>query len=134
MKNVLKNFVHHLDAMNTISGGTIATSVNVRKTDHQIDILINAPTVPSEAFNIFVQGNQLIVYSTLRSEKDKWLTDEENIASKHMVPLFNQVFDIPQNVIVDDIEAIFENGKLRLILPFNESSTVPVKRINIREF
>lgn len=133
MKNVLKNFVHQMDAMNTISGGTIATSVNVKKTDQQIDILINAPTVPSEAFNIFVQGNQLIVYSTLKTDQEGWMTENETAASKHMVPMFNSVFDIPQNIAVDDIEAIFEKGRLKLILPIDQTTT-PLKRINIREF
>ncbi len=133
MKNALKNFVHQLDAINTISGGTVATSVDIKKSDRQIDILINAPSISSHAFNVFVKGSQLIVYATLREERDALMNEEGSVASRHMVPLFNQVFDIPQNVTADNIEAIFEHGRLRLILPLDESSDMPVKRIYIRE-
>ncbi len=84
MKNALKNFVHQLDAINTISGGTVATSVDIKKSDRQIDILINAPSISSHAFNVFVKGSQLIVYATLREERDALMNEEGSVASRHI--------------------------------------------------
>lgn len=134
MKNVLKDFVHQLDIMNTISGGTSATSVDIDKNDKYISINISSPSVNSEAFNIFVRGEQLVVYSVVKAEENSWIMNEEKTASTHMIPMFNQVFDMPPFVVKEEIEAVFENGSLKVILPLQEPESIPVKRIDIREY
>ena len=68
MKNVLRDFVHQIDTMNTISGGVAATAVNIDKNTDNITIRINAPSMSSDSFNIYLQGNQLVVYSVLNDD------------------------------------------------------------------
>ena len=132
MKNVLKDFVHQIDAINTITGGTVATMVNVKKSNDRLVIQVNAPSVNSDSFNIYVHGNQLVVYTTLNDVSA--VSDEDEQSSRHMAPLFNRTFSIPPAVDKEQIDAVFERGQLKILLPFGASDNVPAKRIDIREY
>ncbi|MEM9671111.1 MAG: Hsp20/alpha crystallin family protein [Cyclobacteriaceae bacterium] len=131
MKNILKDFIHQIDTINTISGGTTTTRVNLKKETDRLVIEVSAPTVHSDSFNIYLRGNQLIVYTVLN---DINFIDGSDQAARHMVPMFNRVFDIPPYVDRELIDAVYENGYLRVILPYNGSETEDVKRIDIREY
>lgn len=132
MKNVLKDFVHQIDAINTISGGTSATRVNVRKDSDKLVINVNAPSVSSDSFNIYVHGNQLVVYTTLNDLHAA--ADDDEQSSRHMAPIFNRIFNIPPMVDKEQIDAVFEHGKLSILLPYGASESTPAKRIDIREY
>ncbi len=132
MKNVLKDFVHQIDVINTITGGTVATLVNVKKGSDKLIIQVNAPSVNSDSFNIYVHGNQLVVYTTLNDVTA--VADDDEQSSRHMAPIFNRTFSIPPAVDKDQIDAVFERGQLKILLPFGASDDVPAKRIDIREY
>lgn len=132
MKNILKDFVYQIDAINTITGGSAATMVNIKKGSDKLVIQVNAPSVSSDSFNIYVHGNQLVVYTTLNDVDG--VADEEEQSSRHMTPLFNRTFNIPATVDKDQIDAIFEDGRLKILLPYGASEDMPAKRIDIREY
>ncbi|MGB3585842.1 MAG: Hsp20 family protein [Tunicatimonas sp.] len=129
---MLKNFVHQIDTMNTVGGGTTATRVDVLKEVDRLVIEVNAPTVHSDSFNIYLRGNQLIVYTVLNDTEA--MGELENRAARHTTPMFNRMFDVPPHVDREQIDAIFEDGYLRVILPFSEGESAEVKRIDIREY
>ena len=135
MKNVLKNFVHQLDTMNTISGGVTATAIKIDKNEDNITIKINAPTMSSQSFNVFVNGNHLVVYSILNDVNIiEDISDAED-AARHMVPVFNRTFDIPSIVDRSQIEASYQEGKLEVVMPYiADSNEMGIKRIDIREY
>lgn len=133
MKNLLKDFVHQFDTMNTIGGGVALTTVDIDKQSDHLTINISAPSMSSDAFNIFIRGNQLVVYSVLH-EVDLF-EDEAKQSARHMVPVFNRVFDIPSIVDADQIEALYEQGILKLHLPYTHDwKSMKVKRIDIKEY
>ncbi len=136
MKNVLKDFIHQLDVMNTLNGGTSTTSVNIDKKESEIVINIHAPSVSSDSFNIFIKGDQLVIYTIIKDVDSEYFTTEveEKMASRHMAPMFSRIFDIPPFVNKDEIDAVFENGNLLVSLPFQQPDTIPVKRIDIKEY
>ncbi|MGB3849032.1 MAG: Hsp20/alpha crystallin family protein [Tunicatimonas sp.] len=134
MKNVLKDFVRQIDAINTITGGTVATMVNVKKKTDKLVIQVNAPSVNSDSFNIYVHGNQLVVYTTLNDTPLTLDEDGEEQSSRHTTPIFNRTFSLPPAVDKDQIDAVFERGQLKILLPFGADNDVPAKRIDIREY
>lgn len=135
MKNVLKDFVHQLDAMNTISGGVAATTVNIDKNTDNITINISAPSMSSESFNIFLQNHKLVVYSVLNDGDVIFEENQAKSAARHMVPVFNRVFEIPPMVDREQIDAIYEDGMLKVVMPFSgDPSKMDIKRIDIREY
>ncbi|MDF9795880.1 HSP20 family protein [Catalinimonas alkaloidigena] len=133
MKNVLKDFVHQFDAMNTIGGGSTAASVNIDRQKDHFTIVIHAPSVSSDAFNIFLRGNQLVVYAVLKGSE--LFEDDIQKAARYTVPVFNQTFEIPPFVDKEQIDAIFDKGLLKVHMPYNgEQDTMKVKKIDIREY
>lgn len=132
MKNVLKDFVHQIDTINTITGGTSATLVNIQKGTDKLIIQVNAPSISSDSFNIYVHGNQLVVYTTLNDLNG--IADEDEQSSRHMAPIFNRTFNIPAMVDKDQIDAVFEHGQLKILLPYGANEDMPAKRIDIREY
>lgn len=126
--NEFKDFVSHIDMMNTINGGTSLTSVVVNKEEDQLIIQISAPTVNGDAYNLLLKGNQLIVYTTL---SDEWLLDVSGDMKK--MPLFARTFDLPPFVNQEAIDAVYENGELRIVLPLMENNEA-VKKIDIRHY
>ncbi len=133
MKNVLKDFVHQFEKMNTVGGGVALTTVDIDKKPDHLAINISTPTIGSEAFNIFIRGNQLVVYSVL--SKVDLLEDEAKKSARHTVPLFNRVFEIPPMVDRAQIDAVYDHGVLKVLLPYSEDGEImKLKKINIREY
>ena len=132
MNNILKDFGPQIDLMNTMSGGTVATAVDIKKLEDRLEIHIKAPSVKSDSFNIFLRGNHLTIY-TILNDMTMELGEEEK-SSRHLMPLFNRTFDLPASVDRDQIEAVYDDGHLIVVLPFGEGSMEPVKRIDIREY
>ena len=124
--------MHQIDAINTITGGTAATLVNIKKGTDQLIIQVDAPSVSSNSFNIYVHGNQLVVYTTLNDLNN--IADEDEQSSRHMAPIFNRTFNIPVTVDKEQIDAVFERGKLKIVLPYGANEEMPAKRIDIREY
>lgn len=115
----LKKYVNQLELLNTLSGGVAMTSINIDQLPDQIVIKAQAPTVPSEAYDIVINDNKLILYSATSSKE-------------HTMPLFEQVFDIPSFVNKEEINAEAEDGKIVIYMPFHEGEKMKPRRIDIR--
>jgi HSP20 family protein len=128
MKNEFKDFVNHIDMLNTINGGTSLTSMVVDKKDDKLTVSISAPTVEGDAYNLLLRGDQLIVYTML---SDDWLRDATSEVNK--MPLFARTIDLPPFVDREAIDAVYENGELHIVLPFTETNKA-IKKIDIKHY
>ena len=128
MKNELKDFVNHIDMLNTINGGASLTSVVVEEKEDSLTIRVSAPALEGDAYNLMLRGDQLIVYTTLG---DNWLVNGSKNVNK--MPLFARTFDLPPFVNKEEIDAIYESGELRVILPFTEVNK-EIKKIDIKHY
>ncbi len=115
----LKKYVNQLELLNTLSGGVAMTSINIDQLPNEIVIKAQAPTVTSEAYDIVINDNKLILYSATQN-------------SDRTMPLFEQIFDIPSFVNKDEISADAENGEVVIHMPFKEGEKYKPRRINIR--
>ncbi|MBC5775711.1 Hsp20/alpha crystallin family protein [Pontibacter sp. KCTC 32443] len=121
-KEFLKNIAQHLNLFNTISGGISETQVTVDKYKKGAVIKVWAAGVTPESFKVLVHNNELTVYSLLHS------TDNPDLH----VPMFNQVFMLPPQVNINEIEAVYHNGKLQIRLPYHSAAIRP-KEIEIKQ-
>ncbi len=128
MKNELKDFVNHIDMLNTINGGASLTSVVVEEKEDNLTIRVSAPALEGDAYNLMLRGDQLIVYTTL---SNNWLADVT--ANTNKLPMFARTFDLPPFVNKEAIDAIYENGELRVILPITDVNK-EVKKIDIKHY
>lgn len=121
-KEFLRNIAQHLNLFNTISGGISETQVTVDKYKKGAVIEVWAASVSPESFKVMVHNNQLTIYALLHSDND----------SELHVPMFNKVFVIPPQVNISNIEAVYQNGKLQVRLPYHSAAIRP-KEIEIKQ-
>ena len=121
-KDFLKNIAQHLNLFNTIAGGMSETQVTIDKYKKGAVIQVWAASVSPESFKVMVHKNQLTVYSLLHSVDNPELH----------VPVFNSIFVIPPEVDISNIEAVYQDGKLQVRLPYHSAAIRP-KEIEIKQ-
>jgi len=127
-KKIVKSFGQHIDQLNTLSGGISMAHVNVIPKKDKMVVRVVAPAVGPESMQVLVEYNKLFVYATLPSAEDNGAT--QNTVS---FPLFARAIEIPFQVAVDQIEAVYQNGELRVNLPYAEDRIVKGQFIPIRK-
>lgn len=122
-KPLLRNLLNQGDSLNTMNGGVSMTEAKAYKTDYAYEIVLSAPTVSPESFNIFLNYNQLIVYALLKTG---------NQDQQAMIPMFSKSFDLPVDADLEKIEALHEEGMIKIIVPFKDNTDHLKRKIDIK--
>jgi HSP20 family protein len=135
IENVFSGTGGQIDLLNTLYGGSSMTTMNVEREEERLVITLSAPGVDSNAFNVLVEGNKLVLYTLLIGNPNR---QDDNSLSKELssqrlaVPMFLRVLDIPTFVETDQIEAIHEEGKVVVVLPLKSENQLH-RRIDIKD-
>lgn len=107
-------------------------SVNITEEKDNIRLELAAPGMDKNDFNISIDKDQLIISAekekqSEEKEENKWTRKEFNFSS------FKRSFHLGEDINVEKIDASYENGILKLVLPKKEEAkeTLP-KTIEIR--
>jgi HSP20 family protein len=127
-KKVVKSFGQYIDQLNTLSGGISMAHIEVLNKNHKMVVRVMAPSVSPDNMQVVVDYDKLVVYATLPQA-------EENGGAQNNVnfPLFAQVVPIPFHVAVEQIEAVYQDGELRVNLPYAEDRNIKRQAIRIRK-
>jgi HSP20 family protein len=120
-RNIIRNFIPQLDLLNTLGGGVAQPQLRVDKHEHGVLIRVSAPSVQPETFHVVLNNQRLTVYAEYRH------TPEDKLAA----PLFAHTFDLPPMLDLDRIDAVHEDGELRVRIPF-ENPADRQREINIK--
>lgn len=106
-------------------------AVNITEEKNEYMVALAAPGMKKDDFRIDMEGNMLTISSEkeeTKEEKDKKFTRKEyNFSS------FSRSFTLPDEVDKQKIEAKYEEGVLKIRLPFNEEVKKPfAKQIAIK--
>jgi HSP20 family protein len=95
-------------------------AVNIKEDKDVYTITVAAPGLEKKDFNIDVEGNML----TISSEKEE--TNEEkgerHTRREYNYSSFSRSFTLPESVIAEKIEAVYEGGELKVMLPKKEEA------------
>lgn len=98
-----------------------AVNITEQKDDYLVSLA--APGMKKEDFKIDVDGNMLTISAEKeesKEEKDKKFTRKEfNYSS------FSRTFTLPEEILKEKIEAKYEDGVLRIVLPRKEEAKKP---------
>jgi HSP20 family protein len=107
-------------------------AVNVTESTDDYQISLAAPGLKKSDFNIDVEGNMLRI--SCEKEESREDKDERYTRSEYNYSSFSRSFTLPEEVMKDNIEAVYEDGVLRLTLPKSEqfkkaalSKHIPIK-------
>ena len=125
-KPLLRNLLLQGDTLNTMNGGTSMSAVSTYKTDDAYVITLSAPSVSPDSFNVYLEYNSLVIYSVLGSD----MTQDESV----VIPMFSKRFTLPVNADLERIEALHEEGQLKVVVPFKSDAEKFNRKIDIRSW
>lgn len=115
-KKLLQSLLKQGDLLNTINGGVSMTRVLKEQHDDNFTIVLSAPSIPAEAYNVILNNNQLMIFSVL---PDSTIGEDNQMFN---VPLFYKSFDLPSYIDTENIEALHDGDELKVVLPFKEAA------------
>ena len=95
-------------------------AVNVIENNNEYTITLAAPGFKKSDFNIDVEGNMLTISSEKEESKEE--KDDRYSRKEYNYSSFSRSFTLPEEVMKDKIEAVYEDGVLRLTLPKTEQA------------
>lgn len=119
---------------NWFNGGLLSKSVsmpavNITEDKDAYKVSLAVPGLKKSDFHVDVDGNMLTISSEkeeTKEEKDsKYTRKEYNYSS------FERSFNLPEDVKQDKIEATYEDGVLKLVLPKKEEAKKQAMSKNI---
>lgn len=134
IENVFSGTGGQIDLLNTLYGGSSMTTMDVQCEEDRLVITLSAPGVSANSFNVLVEGSKLVLYTLLVGTPIRQPDDsnDDAVPQRLAVPMFLRVLDIPAFIDADQIEAIYENGKVLVLLPFKNEEYLN-RRIDIKD-
>ncbi len=103
---------------------------NIHETPEAYHLELNAPGRSKEDFKIQVEQGLLTI--SFEKKEENTQTDEyKTIRREFEYKSFKRSFSVDDKIEVDGIQAKYENGVLKLLLPKKEESKPSTKQINI---
>ncbi|MBK9257430.1 MAG: Hsp20/alpha crystallin family protein [Saprospiraceae bacterium] len=96
--------------------------VNIVENGKDYKVSLGVPGMKKEDFKIEHEGNILTISSEKSEDKEE--RDEKFTRKEFNYSAFSRSFTLPENVLIDKIEAKYQDGVLELSLPKKE----PVKK------
>jgi HSP20 family protein len=95
-------------------------AVNVTETKDNFMVALAVPGMKKEDFDIRMDGNML----TISCEKEENKEEKEKTFNRkeYSYSSFSRSFTLPEDVLKEKIDAHYENGELKLMLPKNEKA------------
>jgi HSP20 family protein len=101
-------------------------AVNITEQKDEYLVSLAAPGMKKEDFKIDMDGNMLTISAEKeesKEEKDKKFTRKEfNYSS------FSRTFTLPEEILKEKIEAKYEDGVLKIVLPRREEAKKPAAK------
>jgi HSP20 family protein len=115
------------------SSAITVPAVNITENVNDYNISVAAPGLKKNDFHINVDGNMLTI--SAEKEETKEEKEGENYTRKeYNYSSFSRSFTLPQEVNREKIEASYEDGVLKLVLPKKEEvkKAVASKQIEVK--
>lgn len=113
---------------NFSSTGTTVPAVNIRENDHSFEVEMVAPGMEKKDFKITLEGNTLTISSSRDSEQTR---QADNYTRREFsYQAFQRIFELPADVVdQNQIEARYEDGLLKLVIPKTEKARKKAPRL-----
>ncbi|MDD2793756.1 MAG: Hsp20/alpha crystallin family protein [Sediminibacterium sp.] len=113
-----------------VQTGYPSASVNIHETSDAFHLELNAPGRDKADFKINVNNGLLTISYEKKEETEQ--KDYKTIRREFSYRSFKRSFTIDETIHADAIEARYENGVLKLLLPKKEEVKLSPKEISIQ--
>jgi len=131
LPSVFHDFFKPWDKWFDTNGGSLARmltvpAVNITEKQDHYEISLGVPGMKKNDFNIDVEGNMLTISAETEEEREK--KDERHTRREFSYTSFSRSFTLPEGVVRDKIDASYENGMLKLVVPKTEEARKPASK------
>ena len=136
LPTVFNDFFKPWDKWFDTNGGSLAQmltipAVNISEKQDRYEISLAAPGMKKDDFDIDVEGNMLTISAETEQQKEE--KEQKHTRREFNYTSFSRSFTLPEGVVRDRIDATYENGLLRLVLPKTEEAKKPAsKHISVK--
>jgi HSP20 family protein len=118
---------------NNSTTNTTIPAVNIKETAENFEVSMAAPGMRKEDFRVELEGNQLTISSEFENQQEQ-KEGERYTRREFSYQSFQRSFTLPRNVVdVEHIEATYNDGVLRLLIPKREEAKQkPPRTIEIK--
>ena len=128
--NLFNEILGSLPAFVNNDESFFAPAANVHETKDAYHIELNAPGRSKEDFNITLEKGTLTVGYEQKEENKQ--EDYKTIRREFSFKSFKRSFHVDESINTDNIQAKYENGVLKLLLPKKEEVKPNNKQISIQ--
>ena len=123
-------FFNELQAFGKAVNNLYSPTVNIVETSDAYHLELNAPGRNKEDFNLVVDKGLLTISYEKKEETNN--EDAKVIRKEFSYQSFKRSFSIDEKINTEAIQAKYENGLLKLLLPKLAEVKQPVKNISIK--
>lgn len=102
-------------------------AANVKETETEYVLELAVPGRKKEDFNVEIDNDILTISSEVRNEENK--EDDGYTRREFTFSSFKRVFSLPETISLDKINATYEDGILKFVLPKKEEALPKPKRL-----
>jgi HSP20 family protein len=95
-------------------------AVNIIENKDHYEVSVAAPGLKKDDFNIDLEDNMLMI--SCEKEENKEEKEERYTRKEYSYTSFRRSFTLPEEVIKDKIEAVYQDGVLKITLPKMEEA------------
>jgi HSP20 family protein len=136
LPSIFHDFFKPWDRWFDTNGGSMSQmltvpAINIVERQDHYEIAVAAPGMKKDDFNVDVEGNLLTISAESQQRKEDH--NERHTRREFSYTSFSRSFTLPEGVIKDRIDASYENGLLKLMLPkTEEAKKMASKHINVK--
>ncbi len=97
---------------------TVLPPVNIKESETNFEIELSVPGFKKEDFQLKLDNDLLTIAAKVEEKKAE--TTEKYTRKEFRNHSFSRTFTLPEAVLIDDINAKYENGILKVTLPKNQ--------------
>ena len=105
-------------------------AVNISENKDNFLVSLAAPGLQKEDFHVDLNGNTLTISCEKEEQKEDKL--EKTTRKEYSFTSFNRSFTLPEDILMEKIEATYADGILNIVLPKKEEAKKPVAQKNIK--
>lgn len=131
--NLFNEFFNGIPAnwtKDAVAGNGFAPKANIHETKDAYHVELNVPGRNKEDFKISVEDNMLTV--SYEKKEEATSNDYKTIRREFSFQSFKRSFHVDDSIQIDAIQAKYENGVLKLLLPKKEVVAPASKQIAIQ--
>ncbi|MBN9385590.1 MAG: Hsp20/alpha crystallin family protein [Chitinophagaceae bacterium] len=136
---LLNDFFRPWESLFDLNGGSLLNNLrtfnvpaaNITENKDNFEVSLAAPGMKKDDFNIDVEGNVMTISAEKEEKKEE--KDERYSRREFNYTSFSRSFTLPEGVNKEKIDASYDNGLLKLILPkTEEAKKLSAKHITVK--